>query len=320
MRLDYLLMLFFCLSSSTIFSQGTTPPPHAISDDQCRIAFYTRDSIAIQFPEAKPKYESIAKSHEKLHAIREQQVPAMDRLLTTNSEAAKKEVAALNKDSLAEEQNIVKQYQLLQPTYKKVDLVADSIGKARGVKQTRESADNSEMICPTDQMLMIDITNDIARAMGVKPKLAKIGIYNMDSLLRTMPGYLVYADSIKTERSHFALTLSGKYEPIAEKQHELDSLRPTLSKKQITKREEEIAKLQDEYDTYRGNTLYALDIKDSARVSTYKMKFYKALKEVHLSAGCYRSYEYADAHALWKPEEAEFIDLNVAISKKISRL
>lgn len=332
MKLLFASAICLLLLSGSIAGQKTNPvAPPVASPDQCRIAFYTRDSIAIQFAEAKPKYESIQKSHDKLNSIREQLIPATDRYLTAKSDSfnirtkegysdlldAEHDLSVLRKDSLAEEQNIVKQYQLLATTYKKVDRVADSIGKARGVKQTRESADNSAMICPTDQMLMIDITNDIALAMGVKPKLAKIGIYNMDSLLRTLPGYAVISDSCKAERLDFETKLANKEKIIAWKQQELDSLRKELSRKEISNREKELVALIDDRDTYRGNELYRLDTKDSLRCSVYKVKFYKALNEVHRSAGCSRSYEYADAHALWKPEEAEFIDLNNAIAGKL---
>jgi hypothetical protein len=312
------VLIVFTLLSGWAIAQKTTPsPPPAASPDQCLIAFYTRDSIAIQFAEAKPKYESIQKSHDNLHAIREKQIPAMDRVLTTNSDAAKTEVSTLKKDSIAEEQNIVKQYSLLQPTYGKIDAIADSIGKARGVKQVREAADNSAMICPTDQMLMIDITNDVALAMGVKPKLAKIGIYNMDSLMRLMPGYSIIADSIVIERNRFEKILAGKDSVIQARQHELDSLRPALSRKQISLREGHIANLVDDRDTYRGWELYNLDMRDSVATKSYRDKFYRALAETHKQYGCVKSYEYARAHAEWKPEEAEFIDLNATIAKKL---
>jgi Skp family chaperone for outer membrane proteins len=295
------------------------------------IAFYNQDSIAIQMKEAKPFYNSIAASEANLYTIREKQIPATDRLLTAKSDSAKSktpqgkkeiqsaqnEVYKLRDDSLKEELNISTQYKLLAPTYKKIKLKADSVGTARGVKQVRESGDNSPMICPTDQMLMMDITNEVAIAMGMKPKLVKIGIYNQDSLMRLMPGYARIKDSLNIDRSMFEAELEKRNAQIDKEAHELDSLRPKIKKREISRREKHLMELTDERDMYRGWTLYNLDMADSNATKIYREKFYRALREAHKQYGCVYSHEYARAHADWKLEEAEFIDLNKYIAGKL---
>lgn len=327
-------ILFFLFSVTTLLcAQRSTPQPAPppSSAEPCSIAFYTRDSIAIQFPADKPKYEAIKNSQQKIDAVRAQQIIATDELLTVQrdsvklstpagkkeKEAALQKVAALHADSLREEKNVARQHELLNPSYKKIDHVADSIGKKYGVKQIRESADNSPMACPTDQVLMIDITNDVAIAMHVKPKLVKIGVFNQDSLLRLLPGYAALADSSKAEYAAFEQGLAAKDRVIAQKQRELDSLRSSLSRKQVSQRETEISKLQDERDTYRGHELYKADLHDSLRTKSYRDKFYKALSEAQKEAGCHRSYTYEKAHEEWTAKEAEFIDLNVVIAGKL---
>lgn len=322
------LLFTISLLISIICTAQSTAPAHtpASSPDQCRIAFYTRDSVAIQLPDGKPHYASIDKYEAELLAIRIEQIVVMDKWLSLRDDSTKTkkekdaalaQVTALRKDSISKEQLIAKEHALLLPTYKKVDHVADSIGKAKKVKQVREAADNSAMICPTDQMLMIDITNDVAIAMGVKPKLVKVGIYNMDSLMRLMPGYDSIAEILRIDRDIFEMKLAVMNAAIDQRQHELDSLRPTISRRQISTREKDLYAMRDERDFFRGNELYKLDMNDSLQTKEYRVKFYKALSETHKQYGCNHSYEYARAHADWTKEEAEFIDLNAEIAEKL---
>ena len=278
-------------------------------------------------------YASIKSSEENLNVIREKQIPAMDRLLTAQGDSAKSktpegkkaiqtaksEVLKLRDDSLKEEVNIAFQRKSLIPTYNKIKVVADSIGKVHRVKQTREANDNSPMICPTDQMIMIDIGNEVALAMGLKPKLVKVGIFNQDSLMRLMPGYARIADSLNFDRVLFEAKLAKMNAEIEKEVHELDSLRKDLSKREISRREEHIRGLTDERDVYRGWTLYNLDMADSLATKNYRDKFYKALQETHKQYGCVVSQSYERAHADWKPEEAEFIDLNAEVAQKLKQ-
>ncbi len=320
--------------SSVALAQKTQPKPASspsYSPDQCMAAFYLRDSIAIQLPDARPKYDAIKASQKKLDDIRDQQIPATDRMLTAQSDsvnsktdAGKKEIQSaksgvlgLRNDSIVEIENIRKQYDLLKPTYKIVDWTADSIAKARGMKQVRESADNSPMICPTDQMLMIDITNDIAVALGVKQHLLRVGTFNQDSLLRLLPGYAKLADSTLAEMKVFNAGLARRDAELAKMQHELDSLRPGLSNKKIKDREEQIALKQEDRDIYRGYELYKIDMRDSIRTSSYRKKLRAATATAAKEQNCLKYYDKVAAYNYWTAKEAEFVDLNGEITEKL---
>lgn len=332
-----ILIVYLLLGSQlSTFAQKTQPKPASnpsYSPEQCMAAFYLRDSIAIQLPDARPKYDAIKASQKKLDEIRDQQIPATDRMLTAQSDsvksktdAGKKEIKSakagvlvLRNDSLVEIENIREQYELLQPTYNVVDWTADSIAKARGMKQVRESADNSPMICPTDQMLMIDITNDIAVALGLKPHLLRVGTFHSDSLLHLMTGYTFLSDSTKVEMAAFNKMLAQMDGKISSMQRELDSLRPHLSRKKIRGREADIAAKQEERDIYRGYELYKIDVKDSIRVSSYRKKLRMAAASAAKEYGCLKYYDIELAHDYWTTDEAEFIDLNAAIAAKLQR-
>lgn len=290
-----------------------------------------RDSIAIRLPETKPHYEAIVAANKNLYNIRAKQVIVYDRWLTLKDDSSKnsnaagkkeidaalKEVTNLRADSLKEEAKITSAYTKLKPAYAKVDHVADSIGKSRALKQVRDVGDNSEMICPPDQMLMTDITNDVAIGLHLKPKLVKIGLYNADSLMLLMPGYKALADSTAKELLLLQMELAMMQVPIDAKQLELDTMRKSWSRKQISNREKEIAQLQDEYDTYRGYELYKLDIRDSLRTQAYRKKFRAALTASIKEQGCYRVYEIHEPQTDWTAKEAEFIDLNAIIAEKL---
>lgn len=301
------------------------------SADQCTIGFYSRDSVAIKTAQGKPHYDAMAACEARLNDIREKQIPATDKLLTALGDSsavktaegkkavewANKEVVRLRDDSLAQEKKIQQEIVALAPLFKQIDHVADSISRARGFKQVREAGDNSPMICPNDQMLMVDITNDIAIAMNLKPTLARIGTYNSDSLMRLMPGYAKFADSTKAEMAEYNRILAEKNRVIDSKQHELDSLRPNLSKRQISTREKEIVELQDDRDIFRGYELYKIEARDSIRTKDYRQRFRKALAVAVKQENCFRAYDEHLARSLWTAKEAEFVDLNAIIVKQL---
>lgn len=273
----------------------------------------------------------MTKAQKELDDIRARQFTANDKWLMMKDdsalaktpagkkqqEAALKEVVMLTADSLIAVMEIQNEQEKLKPLFKRIDHVADSIGKSRALKQVRDVGDNSAMLCPPDQMLMTDITNDIAIAMHVKPKLVKIGLYNSDSLMRLMPGYIALADSSAMEMMVLKIQLAEKQLEIDVKQLELDTMRKEWSRRQISNREKEIAEMQDEYDTYRGYELYKLDVRDSIRMQDYRKKFRAALKASIKQYGCYRVYEIHDAQTDWTAKEAEFIDLNATIAEKL---
>jgi Skp family chaperone for outer membrane proteins len=328
MKRSFTYLLLFC----SVLSFAQTPAPEATaSPEQCLIGFYQRDSIAIRLPGAQPQYDIINAANKNLYNLRAKQVIVYDRWLTMKDDTSKnstaagkkevetalKEVTDLRADSLKEEKKIHNAYAQLKPVYAKVDHVADSIGKSRGLKQVRDVADNSEMICPPDRMLMTDITNDVTIGLHMKPKLVKIGLYNADSLMRLMPGYKILADSAAMELLALQRELAIRQLPIDEKQRELDTMRKTWSRKQIANREKEIAQLQDEYDTYRGNELYKLDVRDSLRTEAYRKKFRAALAASIKEQGCFRVYEIHEPQTDWTTKEAEFINLNATIAAKL---
>ena len=329
---QFLLYLLFLVETFTVVAQTPTPKSSpSYSPEKCTAGYYVRDSVAIHLPGAKPKYDAIKASQKKLDSIREAQIPATDKLLTAQSDSvksrtaagkneiavAKKQISILKLDSMAEINNIRKQYDLLGPTYKIVDHKADSIGKARGMSQVRESNDNSPMICPTDQMLMIDITNDISVSLGMKPRLLRVGTFNTDSLLRLLPGYAKLADSTLAEMNVFNNELAKKDAEIAKMQHELDSLRPTLSNKKIRDREAQIAAKQEDRDIYRGYELYKIDVRDSLRTSSYRKKLRSATAVAAKEQSCLKYYDQSLAHDYWTTDEAEFVDLNAAIAREL---
>lgn len=326
MRRELLLCLFLVCCAHLVAQTPAPASSPSYSPEQCTIGFYTRDSVAIQLPGTKPHYDVINSSNKSLYYIREKLVIATDHWLTVKDDSMKKSneqqaalehVVELQADSLIEVMQIQNAYEKLKPAYAKIDHVADSIGKSRKLKQVRDVGDNSEMICPPDQMLMIDITNDIAIAMHVKPKLLKIGVCNSDSLLRLMPGYAVLDDSSDMEMMALKIDLAVKQMLIDDKQIELDTMRKEWSRKQINNREKEIAELQDEYDTYRGYETYKLDVRDSIRKQEYKKKFRVALAAAVKEQGCFRVYDMRDPHQDWTAKEAEFIDLNPTLAGKL---
>lgn len=330
MKFSLVIFLVFAYCEN-VLSQKTTSASQQFSPDQCTIGFYSRDSVAIKTAQGKPHYDAMAVCNTRLNDIREKQIPATDRLLTAQGDsvaaktaegkkkvdAAKKEVNQLRNDSLNEEKNIREHEAVLNPLFLRIAKVADSVGRARGFKLVREAGDNSPMICPNDQMLMVDITNDIAIAMNLKPTLARIGTYNSDSLMRLIPGYAKYADSTKEEMVQYNRILTEKNRVIDSKRHELDSLRPDLSKRQISTREKEILELQDERDIFRGYELYKIEVRDSLRTKDYRLRFRKAVATAVKAENCFRAYDDEVAQSLWTAKEAEFVDLNAIIVKQL---
>lgn len=329
-HLLYLCCVSVVVNAGLAQNKPQTPPP-SFSADQCTIGFYSRDSVAIKTEQGKPHYDAMAVCNTRLNDIREKQIPATDRLLTAQGDsaaaktaegkkkvdAAKKEVNQLRTDSLGEEKNIREHEAAMNPLFLIIAKVADSISRARGFKQVREAGDNSPMICPNDQMLMVDISNEVAIAMNLKPTLARIGTYNADSIMRFMPGYAKYADSTKAEMAEYNRILAEKNRVIDLKQHELDSLRPNLSKRQISTREKEILELQDDRDIFRGYELYKIEVRDSLRTKEYRLRFRKALATAVKSENCFRAYDEDVAQSLWTAKEAEFVDLNAFIVKQL---
>ncbi len=326
------LLIFLLCFSITVSAQnksGQATPSY--SPEQCTVGFYSRDSIAIKTKDGKPHYDMIALSNKKLEAIRAQQIIVNDQWLTVKDdsvlsstaagrkkqEAALKAVLNLQADSLIEIMQIRMEYDAMKLLYSRIDFVADSIGEKRGVKQVMDLSQNSNMICPTDQMLKIDSMNDIALALQLKPKLLRVGTYNGDSLLRTMPGYAILADSTKTELEQLNKTLAVMDFEINRLQHELDSLRQSLSNKKIKTREKVIAEKQEERDIFRGYEFYKLDVRDSIRTSVYRKKLRIAVAGAAKAQTCTKYYEFEVAYLYWSANEAEFIDLNKTIAEKL---
>lgn len=283
----------------------------------------------------KPWYDSLTHVQVRKNELQQQFFFATDRMLTATpsdsgvamTPAQQKEYTTAKSESEKLDVQIkAKTNQMDRITkehlnfyYDSIARVANRIGKERNLKAVFELGENHPMTCPTDQMLMIDLTNDISLALNFKPHLLRVGVYNSDSLLRLLPGYAVLADSTREELTTLHAVLAVKDSAIAKKQHELDSLRPTLSQRKISTREDEILELQDERDGYRGYELYKIDQRDSARCSSYRKQLRTALSAAAKEKGCLRYYESDVAHVFWTTQEAEFIDLNGLVAIKLEQ-
>ena len=232
--------------------------------------------------------------------------------------AAKKESETINKQiDKYDEQIIQLTATRLMPYYDSLARTATRISNEQNMAAVFEIGENRPMTCPNDQVLMVDITNDIARSVGVKPVLLRVGVFNSDSLLRLLPGYAVLADSTAAERKTLEGELAVMDQEIEGMQRELDSLQPSLSKRAIKAREEKIAEKKDLRAIHSAYETYKLEERDSVRTVSYRRKLRSA---VVIAAGEYHCIKYYDkeiAQNYWTSKEAEFIDLNAAIAPRL---
>ena len=112
-------------------------------------------------------------------------------------------------------------------------------------------------------------------------------------------------------------TLAATDLEIQKLQSELDSLRPTLSKRKIKDREEIIAAKQGLRDIHRGYESCKIDMEDSIRTVVYKRKLRSAAPLAAKELNCQKHYDNAAARTYWTPQEAEFINLNTVIAAKL---
>lgn len=328
-------LLCSLLSAATVIAVAQNPAPKSspsYSPEKCTAAFYSRDSVAMQMKGFKPWYDSVSHIQSRKNELQKKYFVATDRYLMATPDSgvkmtpsqqseynsAKKETETLLSQirALTEQSyNIESQY--MMPYYDSIHRTAERISKVRNIPIFFEIGENRQMHCPTDQMLMIDITNDIAMSLGFKPHLLRVGTFNADSLLRLMPGYAPRADSTLKEIDVLNKSLKVMDDEIAKMQHELDSLRSGLSNKKIRDREAAIAAKQEERDIFRGYELYKIDLKDSLHTAAYRKKFRVAAASAAKELNCTKYYENEAAHIYWTSQEAEFVDMNAVIAKKL---
>lgn len=329
------VIVVFLIASGSSFVQAQNKTPAttpSYSPEKCTAAFYNRDSVALKMKGFRPWYDSVQHIQLRRQALQQKYFLATDRYLMATPDAGVKmnpqqqsEYNAAKKESetLQEQMSALSDQaarvgaEYMGPYYDSVYRTAVRISRQKNIPTVFEISENRQMPCPTDQMLMIDITNDIATSMGMKPHLLLVGTLNYDSLLRLMPGFAIRADSTLAEMNELNKALAPMDKEISAMQHELDSLRPTLSGRKIAARENAIAAKQDERDTYRGYELYKIDVRDSLRTSPYRKKLRAATASAAKEQNCLKYYDQSIAHDLWTTDEAEFVDLNASIAGKL---
>jgi Skp family chaperone for outer membrane proteins len=327
--LCYLVLLATLEVAAQTPASKTSP---SYSPEKCTAAYYNRDSVALKMQGFRPWYDSINNIYIRKNELQKKYFLATDRYLMAAPDSGEK----LSEQQQSEYNSAKKETEMLDAQihklneqmgkvmsermttyYDSIQRAAGRIAKQRNIEIVFEIGENRQMFCPTDQMLMIDITNDISVSLGQKPHLLRVGVFNTDSLLRLMPGYSKMADSTVADMKIFNDAVAKKDAEIAKMQHELDSLRPTLSNKKIKDKESQIAAKQEERDIYRGYELYKVDLKDSLRTSSYRKKLRSAAAEAAKDAGCLKYYDSSIAHDYWTTDEAEFVDLNASIARKL---
>jgi len=302
------------------------------SSSACTVAYYTKDSVAIKMPGFRMWFDSIQHIQTRKQIVQQKAFLATDKMLMAEPDsgavvgpkqqseynAAKKESESINKQiDKYDEQIILLTVTHLMPYYDSLARIASRISKQQDMADVFEIGENRPMICPNDQVLMVDITNDIARSVGVKPVLLRVGVYNSDSLLRSLPGYSVLADSAVAERKILDAELEKMDAEITRMQHELDSLQPSLSKRAIQAREEKIAEKKDLRAIHSAYETYKLEERDSVRTVSYRRKLRSAVVIAAREYHCIKYYDKAIAQNYWTSKEAEFIDLNTGIAPKM---
>ncbi len=202
MKFAFISAVFIFFTSIACGQQKSASEAPLRAED-CTVGFYTRETIALQLNGFKPWYDSIQQIQLRKQELQKQNFLATDRYLmavpdsgTTPTpqqqneyKSSKKETESLTAAILAMNQQITTlSIKHLQPYYDSIALIAVKLAKQMNMAPVFEISDNRPMNCPSDKMLMVDITNDIALAFGVKPNLIRIGTYNTDSFLRLMTG------------------------------------------------------------------------------------------------------------------------------------
>lgn len=325
-RLALLLLLVSC----EMFAQQPEPVQD-IPPDQCTIAFYAQDSVAMRMKGFKPLFDSAAVMEKRISDLQNQAFVATDKALMLKPDSGEVLTAEENKAysaaqseankieaSIVEARHRLAGFKMknLQPYYNKIAKVADTVSRNKGIKQVFETNSEPPLKCPTDQTLMVDITRDIGEHLGLKMQSFRIGIVNKDSLMRLIPGYAVRADSTIRETHELDSLVELKNIVIAAKQHELDSLRPTLSGRKTSQREEEIQKLKDERDEFYGWRAYNIDKRHEERSKSYVTRLNAALAAAAKENGCKYYYDRGESIP-WTDREAEFVDLNAVVVKNL---
>lgn len=279
----------------------------------------------------KPLFDTLTAMKKRLSVLQEQSFVATDKMLMMAPDTGEVQSAAdarafnlavtevKNLDaSVASSKKEIDAFTKINlvPYYEKIAKVADTVASEKGIKQWFETNSEPPLKCPTDQTLMVDISRDIAAHLGIKLYSLRIGIVNRDSILRLMPGYAKIADSTLNEKNKLDSAAAIMDQKIAAKQHELDSLRPTLNGRKITQREEEIQKLQDERDEYYNWNLYNLDKAHEERTKNFNSRLDAALAKAAKENGCKYTYD-KNANIPWTENEAEFVDLSAIIVKQL---
>lgn len=320
------------LSFASLCAQpGSPPAAKTYAPEQCIIGFYDQDSIAMRMKGFKPLFDTVVAMEKRLGELRNKSFVATDKALMMAPDS--NEVQDLNEarayKTVYEEAKQLEadvkdaQFKILlfkgkhfQPYHDKIAKAADTVARNKGIRQVFEMNSTPQLTCPTDQTLMVDLTRDVAEHLGIKLYSLRIGIINRDSILRLMPGYAVRADSTLEEQHALDLVTAQRNAIINAKQHELDSLRPTLSRKAIEKREEEIQQLKDERDEHHGWTQYAIDKRNEQRTSVYISRLNTVIGIVAKEYNCRHVYDIND-DIPWTTREAEYFNLNQAMVSQL---
>lgn len=332
MRFILTLFVFSVFLGNGLSAQIPLTPGPATATDSCLIGFYDQDSIALRMKGFRPLHDSVTVLRARLTALQNQQFVATDRLLRltpsdsmtpvpaqTSKEIteAKKEVAALDRQMAAAQQKIdayVAKH--IQPYYNKIAKAADSVSQRRQLTAAWEINAIPKLPCASDQTIMIDLSRDIAAQLGMTYYAFRVGVYHRDSLLLLMPGYAAIRDSFALERHKLDSVLAPYNREIAAKQRALDSLRPSLSKRNIAQREKEIQDLTDKRDELRGWQLVAIDNKEEARMKSYNARLSAALNQVQKEQNCRHLFE--DTQFIpWTDKEVEYVNIDPFVAAKL---
>lgn len=145
----------------------------------------------------------------------------------------------------------------------------------------------------------------------------KVGFYNSDSLLALMPGYQACVDSTQHYHNAAQIQLASLEKQKADKQHEIDSCKGKDSPIINHLRNTQLLQIQDNIEAYKSYCASEMRTIDSTCKAPYEQKLLDAKNKAVTETGCAVAYKESVARSLYKPEEAEFIDLNLSIARKL---
>jgi hypothetical protein len=145
----------------------------------------------------------------------------------------------------------------------------------------------------------------------------KVGFYNHDSLLLLMPGYQSCLDSTKMLYDSMKVVVDMMEKEKTAKQRETDSCQKKDSPLIHSLRLEQLRQIQENIDQYKHVVPLEIRADDSLRRAPYEQRLADAKNKAASEAGCDVAYKESVAKSKYKPEEAEFIDLNNSIAEKL---